>query len=272
MLELPEVITMSKQLNAEVTGKKIDRVLPPSKPHKFCWYNGDPAEYNTLMAGQTITAAEGFGIYVELCFAAGGRLCINDGVNVRLIEADELPKNYQLAVCFTDGTALAFTVAMYGGIILHGSDYDDKYYIKSREYVSPFSEGFEEHYRRILSESKKTLSAKAFLATEQRFPGIGNGVSQDILFAAGIHPKRKVSAFDEEESATLLESIRSVLAEMTEKGGRDTERDLFGAQGGYITKMSKNSLASGCPRCMGPITKEAYLGGSVYYCPNCQKL
>lgn len=42
--------------------------------------------------------------------------------------------------------------------------------------------------------------------------------------------------------------------------------------GGYATKMSKNTLAHGCPVCGGAITKEAYLGGSVYYCPACQKL
>lgn len=34
---------------------------------------------------------------------------------------------------------------------------------------------------------------KAFLAAEQRFPGIGNGVLQDILLESGIHPKRKIS-------------------------------------------------------------------------------
>jgi formamidopyrimidine-DNA glycosylase len=43
------------------------------------------------------------------------------------------------------------------------------------------------------------LSAKAFLATEQRIPGLGNGVLQDILFTAGIHPKRKMAAISEEE-------------------------------------------------------------------------
>lgn|GEM_PF-2077218 len=30
---------------------------------------------------------------------------------------------------------------------------------------------------------------KAFLATEQRIPGLGNGVLQDILWTARIHPK-----------------------------------------------------------------------------------
>jgi formamidopyrimidine-DNA glycosylase len=59
---------------------------------------------------------------------------------------------------------------------------------------------------------------------------------------------------------------------MTEHGGRDTEKDLFGHPGGYRVKLSKNTLDSGCPECGGQLVKEAYLGGAVYYCPSCQRL
>jgi formamidopyrimidine-DNA glycosylase len=59
---------------------------------------------------------------------------------------------------------------------------------------------------------------------------------------------------------------------MTESGGRDTEKDLFGAPGGYRTKLSKNTLAFPCVQCGGQLAKEAYMGGAVYYCPTCQPL
>ena len=72
------------------------------------------------------------------------------------------------------------------------------------------------------------LSAKAFLATEQRIPGLGNGVLQDILWYANIHPKRKISTLSAEQKHKLFRSVKTILAEMTELGGRDTERDLFG--------------------------------------------
>ncbi len=133
-----------------------------------------------------------------------------------------------------------------------------------------FSPEFETHFQAVRRESKPILSVKAFLATEQRFPGIGNGVLQDILFEAGIPPKRKVGTFTEAEWDRLLHTTGSVLRKMWEKGGRDTEKDLFGSPGGYRTKLSKITYRSGCPVCGGPITKEAYLGGSVYYCPVCQ--
>lgn len=50
MMELPEAITIAKQMNDAVVGKRVRRVLPPSKAHKFCWYAGDPAEYDATEA------------------------------------------------------------------------------------------------------------------------------------------------------------------------------------------------------------------------------
>lgn len=270
MLEFPEGITIAAQINEHLVGKRVRRVLPPSKAHKFCWYAGDPAAYHGEMTGSSVWSAESFGIYVEIAFDNGKRLCFNDGVNARLADSADIPKNYQLLIEFDDGTALVFTVAMYGGIILHDGAYENEYYRKSRAAISPLSDQFEPYYRRLMAESKPTLSAKAFLATEQRFPGIGNGVLQDILFAAGIHPKRKIGSLSIAEQDSLLSCAISVLHDMAEQGGRDTEKDLFGRQGGYKTRLSKNTLASGCPGCGGPVVKEAYLGGAVYYCPVCQ--
>jgi formamidopyrimidine-DNA glycosylase len=59
---------------------------------------------------------------------------------------------------------------------------------------------------------------------------------------------------------------------MTARGGRDTELDLFGNPGGYITVLSKNTVDKPCPRCAAIIRKESYLGGAIYFCPGCQPL
>jgi len=270
MIELPEALTLAGQLRGAVAGKTVTRVLPPTKAHKFCWFSGDPADYHGQLAGRSLEGAEGFGIFCELAFSGGRRLCVNDGVNARLVSAASLPRDYQLVIEFSDGAALAFTVAMYGGIVLHSGDYDNEYYQKSLSAISPFSPQFAEYYHSLLAQSKPNLSLKALLATGQRFPGLGNGVLQDILFCAHVHPRRKLGTLDAPERENLLGCTVSVLRQMTELGGRDTEKDLFGNPGGYKTQMSKNSISSGCPVCGGPVTKEAYLGGSVYYCPGCQ--
>lgn len=41
MLELPEVLTLSKQANDVLSGKTITQVFNATKPHKFTFYSGD---------------------------------------------------------------------------------------------------------------------------------------------------------------------------------------------------------------------------------------
>lgn len=272
MIELAEALTLAKQLNDAIAGKTVERVLPPTKPHKFCWFCGDAADYEPRIKGARAVCARGFGIYCDIEFDNGQLLSINDGVNVRFVKAADAPRDRQLLIAFTDGTALVFTVAMYGGICLHGGVYDNEYYLSSLAYTLPTAPEFRELFFAKLAQAKQTLSAKAFLATEQRFPGIGNGTVQDILFEAGVNPKRKISTLDGASRERLFLSAVSVVGSMIENGGRDTEKDIYGESGGYVTRMSKNALSAGCPVCGGEITKEAYLGGSVYYCKKCQPL
>ena len=59
---------------------------------------------------------------------------------------------------------------------------------------------------------------------------------------------------------------------MTDHGGRDTEKDLFGKAGGYKTRMSKHTVKQSCGICQTRIVKAPYMGGSVYFCPTCQPL
>lgn len=274
MIELPEGIVLAGQCRAALSGKTVKEVLPPSAPHKFCWFRGDPADYHAALAERTVEGAESFGIYVELSFSGGVRLCVNDGVNLRLLAPGKpAPARYQLLIRFTDASALVFTVAMYGGIICHRGDYDNEYYRKSRQSLSPLDPAYGRAcFERIFEGEKPGLSAKALLASGQRIPGLGNGVLQDILWTAGVHPKRGIGTLGEPEHAALFAAVRTVLAEMAAQGGRETERDLFGNPGGYRGTLSKNTLGSGCPRCGGPIVKEIYLGGAVYFCPVCQPL
>ena len=272
MIELPEALTLARQLSEAVVGKTVRGVLPPTKPHKFCWWSGEPADYAPQLCGARIVGAKGFGIFVEIEFDNGLSLCVNDGVNVRLIEVANAPKDYQLLIEFADATALVLTVAMYGGIVLHREDYDNTYWQKSRAAMSPFDKAFKAHFVSLLKSCKPTMSAKAFLATEQRFPGIGNGVVQDVLFAAGIHPKRELGTLEVGDGDRLRKCVVSVLRAMVDGGGRDTEKDLFGNAGQYRTQMSKHTVGCGCPTCGTLIRKEAYMGGSVYYCTTCQPL
>ena len=61
------------------------------------------------------------------------------------------------------------------------------------------------YYNSLFDEKTLKLSAKAFLATEQRIPGLGNGVVQDILLNAKTHPKQKKNALDDAKNARFFQ-------------------------------------------------------------------
>lgn len=275
MMELPEAAVIVKQLNETISGKKIRNVTAAQSPHKFAWFYGDPQSYHQMLTGKTIGQATGYGGLVEIKTDAP-TLLLGDGVGLRYHAPKEnRPSKHQLLIEFEDLSAISATVQMYGGIwCFYDAKLDNVYYKVAKEKPSPLTGRFNEEYFQALISGPdfQKLSAKAFLATEQRIPGLGNGVLQDILWNAKIHPKRKISALTEEEKKSIFESVKTLLSSMTKLGGRDTEKDLFGNSGGYKTVMSKNNTSLPCPVCSDLIRKENYLGGSIYYCADCQKL
>jgi formamidopyrimidine-DNA glycosylase len=274
MLEIPESRTISLQANETLVNKKIAEVITATSPHKFAFYSGDPATYTKLLVGKYIKAVKGHGMFVDLYCEDNTCITIGEGTNMKYYSpSEQRPGKHQLLIIFDDSSFVAYTVAMYGGIWAYRGIFDNPYYQGSLSSISPLDDTFDETYfNDILKNTTKDISAKALLATEQRIPGLGNGVLQDILFNAGIHPKRKKSAITDFKKADLFHSLKVTLNKMTDMGGRDTEKDLFGRIGGYKTILSKNTLKNPCPNCGNTIVKEAYLGGAVYFCPTCQKL
>lgn len=272
MLEIPESNTITSQMNQTIQGKTIKYVEANHSPHKFAWFSGNPDEYNDNLAGKQI----------GLSFARGGmvetqvqeyRILLGDGAMPKYYEDyRNAPAKHQLYVEFTDQSVLTVTVQMYGGILAFKEDQNDNpYYLAACEKPSPLTQDFSYDYFRSLSkEQLQNKSVKAFLATEQRIPGLGNGVLQDILYQAGLHPKHKMNALSEDDWNRLYHSVENVLKDMVEKGGRNTEKDLFGNSGGYITYLSKNTYLTPCPKCGYEIRKDNYMGGTVYYCEHCQ--
>lgn len=275
MIELPEAMVMAKQINETLKGRQIMRVIANRSPHKFAWFFDDPQNYHDILAGETIEKAALYGGMVEIT-AGDAKIVLTDGVNLRHFAAGEkLPAKHQLHLEFADGSSLVGSVQMYGGLwAFPDGAFTNQYYAVAKEKPSPLTERFDHTYFKTLPMGKKpaSLSAKAFLATEQRIPGLGNGVLQDILWTARIHPKRKMATLSEEEFHTPFNAVKSVLAEMVAGGGRDTERDLYGHPGGYKTILSKKTVGGPCPACGTTIQKAAYLGGSIYFCTECQRM
>jgi len=272
MLEIPETIHLASQLNQTIQGKTIATVIVNASPHKFAFFYKDPKSYPGLLIKKTIGKAKGLGSLVEI-EVEDLRLTFGDGTNLRFYSPlDPVPSKHQLWMGFTDGSGLTVSVQMYGFIsAFKAEENENPYYLLAQQAISPLSSQFDfEFFKSLVQKTPDKISLKAFLATQQRIPGLGNGVLQDILFSAGFHPKTKLSELDPTDLESLFNALKAVLKTMTEQGGRDTEKDIFGDEGHYKTIMSKKNLGKPCPFCQAPIVKEAYMGGTIYTCPSCQ--
>jgi formamidopyrimidine-DNA glycosylase len=273
MIELPEAVVLAQQVTSTLAGKRIVNAVANQSPHKFAWYSGDPANYPNLLAGKTIRDAAAFGNHVEI-HADDRVLVISTPIHFHPA-GEALPKKHQLLLELEDRSALTCTIQMWGGLFCfpEGENGGMPDYHIAKQKPSPLTEAFDRaFFDSLFDENTPGLSAKAFLATEQRISGLGNGVLQDILWTAKIHPKCKMANLSKSEQQKMFAAVKSVLQEMAAQGGRDTESDLFGHPGGYKTILSKFTVGQPCPACASIILKEPYLGGSFYYCPGCQKM
>jgi formamidopyrimidine-DNA glycosylase len=275
MIEIPEADVISEQLNKELTGKTIVSAVAGAHPHKFAWYTGEPGDYGKGLEGKTVVGAypEAGRVFIEI--EGGMALIFGEGTRISFLEPGvKRPDKHQLLVEFNDGYGFSVSIQMYGFILLEEiASITNQYVRSSMDAPSPLDDEFDEEYFMNLFNANKytNLSSKAFLATDQRIPGLGNGVLQDILFNALIHPRLKLKDFNDEEPYNLFNSIKITLKEMTDMGGRSTEKDIYGNKGGYAAVMSGKTAGTECPSCGALIEKENYMGGSVYFCPECQR-
>jgi len=123
-------------------------------------------------------------------------------------------------------------------------------------------------FKTLIDKSKGSiLSVKQFLAAKNRIPGIDNNLLQDILWEARINPKKKMDTINKNEINRIFKAIKTVPPLIIAVGGKDIDKDIYGNIGGFSSKVSRNIAGKPCARCGAKIVKEAYLGGSVFYCP-----
>ncbi len=135
------------------------------------------------------------------------------------------------------------------------------------------SEFTKERWREILRR-RKNKSIGLVLMEQELLAGIGNIYRSEILFEAGVHPKRKIEKLTELEKDKIFFQIGKVLRKAIKlRGTSDSDyRDTNGAPGGF-QKVLKVYRRDGkkCKKC-DTIIKRIKLGQrSAFYCPVCQK-
>ena len=274
MFELPEFVTLARQMNQTLKGKTVQRGQLGNSPHKFVWYNRSHEEFERLTKGKNVGEARARGKWLFLPLEPGYLLVLGEcGGKVLFHPAGtKLPNKYHLYLSFEDDSFLTATTQMWGAMELHqaGQDLEGRYTRNMRP--TPVDPEFTPEYLSALIRSEEcgNRSAKGLLTQDQLIPGLGNSIAQDILFRAGLSPKHPVRDLSGMEVRALHGVIAELVAEVGARGGRNDEVDLFGNPGGYARVMDRNAVGRPCPRCAGEVKKIQYLGGACYFCTRCQ--
>ncbi|MBD8010711.1 bifunctional DNA-formamidopyrimidine glycosylase/DNA-(apurinic or apyrimidinic site) lyase [Microbacterium sp. Re1] len=138
----------------------------------------------------------------------------------------------------------------------------------------PLDPAFDE--RDVITRIRRRSSAiKRILLDQSLVSGIGNIYADESLWAARIHPETHGTALSVQALRRLFAEVRLVLEKALAEGGTsfDAQYVNVNGQAGYFAH-SLNAYGRGgkpCPRCGGPIRREAFMNRSSHYCPRCQR-
>ncbi len=114
---------------------------------------------------------------------------------------------------------------------------------------------------------KATLTKQEFLA------GIGNAYSDEILWAAGLHPHRKRSTMTEDDLRRLYASMRAVISESIEIVDATVQGKGLGKKEEWREHLKVHRRGGQpCPRCGTEIKGQVRSGSETNYCVLCQPL
>lgn len=244
MPELPEVETIKLQLAKKIIGEKLD--------------------------GKKIVGLRRRAKILIIDFADGSSLVFHLKLTGQLI-FNAKPSRYTRKVFnFDSGNKLVFNDSRKFG-----------WWKKVKETKTLENNFGPEALSIAFSDFKKRLARrpstkiKPLLMDQKFIAGIGNIYSDEILFAAKVHPLRQVKTLSEKEIKAIFQNISPILKKAIKLRGSSVEYylDAYGKKGDY-TKHHKVYQREGkkCFRC-GAIIQRLKIGGrSARFCPKCQSV
>lgn len=272
MPELPEIEVLRRSLAGRLDGRRIRTV----EVRRADLREEIPAAVGALR-GRTFGSARRRGKYLLLPVDDGRLLAIHLGMSGRLtLVAEEAPQEPHEHVVWhlEGGEKLRYVDPRRFGLVLlvpeDGRDRDPHF---AHLGLEPLGEGWggESLARRAVG---RRAPVKSFLMDARVVVGVGNIYASEALFAAGIHPTRRVDRIASRRWYLLARAVRDVLTDAIAHGGTTLRDyvDAAGAPGGNASRLRvygrEGEPCSGCGR---PIRRRVDGGRSTFYCPGCQR-
>ncbi len=287
MPELPEVETVCRQLDPELTGRRIDvlEVLDA----RWC-RPVPPSTLEAAVEGATIEGLGRRGKYLLLGLEGNrtlvmhlrmtGNLVLVEGEDKldpsegrRLYEGERSVSERHLRARFSldDGRELWFTDPRRFGeaFLIDDADLGERF---ARLGVEPLSAAFTPEALGEMATGR-TAPLKSFLLDQSGVAGVGNIYADEALFRARLHPLSPAGSMKPEHQEALRDAVVAALEAGIDGGGAsiDDYRDGRGEKGTMQDEFLVHTReGQPCPRCDGPIARIVVSGRSTYYCPNCQ--
>jgi formamidopyrimidine-DNA glycosylase len=105
-------------------------------------------------------------------------------------------------------------------------------------------------------------SVKSLLVDQSVIAGLGNLLSDEVLWQARLHPRTPCRDLSPEQRGRLYEGLRGVLRAAIPTGRVPPRRT-------WLTGV-RDDPAAGCPRCGTPLRHTRTAGRGTVWCPHCQ--
>lgn len=263
MPELGEVEYYRKQWDAGLR-KKVTRVELHGKARVLRETDGE--ELGRLLTGAVLKGSEASGKQMIFRFDTGW-LGVHLGMTgeLRLESGGHEPGKHDHVVLFQKGRALVFRDArQFGRVRFHAGESEPEWW--TRRAPDVLSEDFSEEAVRKFLARRKGAPIKAVLLMQERFPGIGNWMADEVLWRAKIAPTKKAGSLEPAETHSVWTESRFVCREAL----RIIGTDWSDPPDAWL--MNHRWRDGGhCPRC-GMELKRAEIGGrTTCWCTRCQK-
>jgi len=274
MPELPEVETVRRMLEASVRGRTVRSVTLSG----LALRRRVPREVPRALRGRTITGVTRLGKYLLVGFDGDVTLLSHLGMSGRWLffpdaRAPRL-SHVHARVSFADGSRLWFQDARRFGML--------RALATDRLASDPALRGLgpdpmtapPEGARFAKAARGLRIGVKPFLLDQRRIAGIGNIYASEILFRAGVDPRRAAGRVTAAEWDAIATEIPAVLGEAIEGLGTtfSTYRTLWGEPGTFSERLRVYDRAGQpCLVCARPIRRVVQAQRATYFCPGCQR-